>query len=73
MRVKERTNGQWVRDVLDRSGALAWLSPYAAGIEKATGLGAGGSTVPSYQRCGRSIWPILWISNRLRYRHKRAV
>lgn len=63
--IQERTNGQWVRDVLDRSGALAWLSPYASGIEKATGLGAGGSRFQATNAVGALFGPAFGLATDL--------
>ena len=63
--IQERSNGQWVRDVLDRSGALAWLSPYAAAIEKTTGLGAGGSRYQAVNTIGQIAGPSFGLATDL--------
>ena len=63
--IQERSNGQWVRDVLDRSGALAWLSPYAAAIEKTTGLGAGGSRYQANNTVGQIAGPSFGLATDL--------
>ena len=63
--IQERSNGQWVRDVLDRSGALAWLSPYAAAIEKTTGLGAGGSRYQANNTIGQIAGPSFGLATDL--------
>ena len=59
--IKDRSAGEWTRDVLDRSGALAWLSPYAAAIEKSTGLGAGGSRFQANNTMGQLFGPTFGL------------
>lgn len=63
--VKDRDTSQWVRDVVDRSGMLAWISPYVAGIEKATGLGVGGSRFEANNVVGQLLGPSMGLATDL--------
>jgi len=61
--IKERSAGEWTRDVLDRSGLLTWLSPYIAAIEKTTGLGAGGSRFQANNTIGQLLGPTMGLAS----------
>lgn len=61
--VKDRSSSEWMRDIMDRSGMLAWISPYAAAFEKTTGLGSGGSRFQANNTLGQLFGPTMGLAS----------
>ncbi len=60
--IKERSASEWTRDIMDRSGMLAWISPYVSAFEKTTGLGSGSSRFQAVNVVGQVAGPSMGLA-----------